>query len=110
MTDIIQLVEAMNDADKQVALSVLDAVSRPLKVYEVEGLLRRAGVSRSQATKMASTLWRLDIIAVMGPERQDSDREDGGKNLFKSLARHDRIGSTIFMRTAPIHPVKDNHQ
>lgn len=68
MTDIVQLVEGMTDHDKQVALAVLDAVSRPLKVREIEGLLRRAGVSRPQAAKLANVLRRVALIAVLGPE------------------------------------------
>lgn len=68
MTDIVRLVEAMTDHDKQVALVVLDAVSRPLKVREVEGLLRRAGLSRSQSVKLASALRGVPLIAVLGPE------------------------------------------
>ena len=68
MTDIVQLVDGMTDHDKQVALVVLDAVSRPLKVREVEGLLRHAGLSRTQAVKVASALRGVPVIAVLGPE------------------------------------------
>lgn len=77
MTDVVQLVEGMTEADKQVALAVLDAVSRPLKVRELEGLLRRCGLTRSQALKVASTLRRVNIIAVVGPDRPDEDGEGG---------------------------------
>lgn len=68
MTDVVRLVEGMSAPDKQVARAVLDAVSRPLKVREIEGLLRHAGLSRSQSVKLASALRGVSLIAVVGPE------------------------------------------
>lgn len=68
MSDVRTLVEAMNPAEQAVAVKVLDAVSRPLQVREIEALLRHGGVSRSRAVKIASAVKGFNIIAVAGPE------------------------------------------
>ena len=69
MTDIVNLVEALNDHDKAVAVQVLDAVSRPLQAREIEGMLRKVGVPKPRAVILASSLKRFSIIAVIGPEQ-----------------------------------------
>ena len=51
------------------ALQVLDALTRPLKRGEVEGLLRRAGVQHAKASKIAAALSQVDVVAIVGSER-----------------------------------------
>lgn len=117
MTDIVQLVEGMTEADKRVALIVLDAVSRPLMIREIEGLLRHAGASRSQAVKVASALRGWSLIAVLGPEGaaadgynprpvgptpfynsriHNSEHEGGGRRKGESLSP---VGPTVPLRS-----------
>ena len=68
MSDLSQIVAAMTPAEKAVAVRVLDAISRPLQVREIEKLLRAKGVPRPRAVKLAGTLKGFHIIAVAGPE------------------------------------------
>ncbi|WP_343343395.1 hypothetical protein WJT74_07725 [Sphingomicrobium sp. XHP0239] len=68
MIDLHTMVAAMTPAEKAAALRVLDAISRPLQVREIERLLRAKGVPRPRAVKLAGTLKGLHIIAVAGPE------------------------------------------
>ena len=68
MTELEQLIDTMSEEQRDTALRVLDAVSRPLRVREIETLLRMHGLSRSRAIKIASTVKNLNIIAVAGPE------------------------------------------
>jgi hypothetical protein len=72
MTDIPTLgdrVAAMSGEAQAAALMVLDELSRPLTVREIERALRRCGVSRSRSFMFASALKDLAIIAVIGGER-----------------------------------------
>lgn len=68
MTDLHTIVAAMTPEQQQVACQVLDACSRPLQIREIERMLRANGVTRSRATKLASTLKGFHIIALLGPE------------------------------------------
>ncbi len=68
MADLHNLIGAMTPEQQQVALIVLDAVSRPLTPREIEGALREHGVPRSRAVILATSVKRLHIIAVVGPE------------------------------------------
>lgn len=68
MSELHQLIENMTPEQRAGALQVLDAVSRPLQVREIEGLLRLKGLSRSRSIKLASTVKGLHIIALAGPE------------------------------------------
>lgn len=69
MTDLTQVIEAMNPEEQSIAFRILDAISRPLEVREIEQALRRKGVSRSRAVIMAASIKNLAIIAMVGPER-----------------------------------------
>lgn len=71
MTDIHALIETYTPEQRTAALEILDAVTRPLQVREIEGLLRLSGVSRSRSIKLAGTLKHVAVIAVIGPERVD---------------------------------------
>lgn len=70
MADLHKLIEAMTPEQKQVALTVLDAVSRPMTPREIEGVLRDDRVSKSRATILAAVLKRWHVIALIGPERE----------------------------------------
>lgn len=68
MADIRTLFDGFTPEQQQAALVILDAVSRPMQVREIEGALRLGGVPRSRAVKLASTLKHFHVIALMGPE------------------------------------------
>lgn len=68
MTDIRQAFENYTPDQRTAALEILDSMSRPMTVREIEGALRLGGVSRSRAIKLAGTLKHFNIIAVAGPE------------------------------------------
>ena len=68
MSDLHTLIEGMEGERREGALQVLDAVSRPMQVREIEAWLRgKGGVSRSRAIKLAGALKHLHIIALIGP-------------------------------------------
>jgi len=69
MTDLIAQVEAMTPEQREGAITVLDAMSRPLQAREIESFLRAGGVPRARAIKLAGELKRWHIIAMMGPEQ-----------------------------------------
>jgi hypothetical protein len=60
---------AMSPEAREAALMVLDEISRPLSPRDIEHALRRVGVDRSRSTLFASSLKKLHIIAVVGPEQ-----------------------------------------
>ena len=68
MTDLKQMLASMTPEQREGAIQVLDAVSRPLRVREIEVLLRAGGVSRSRAVKLAGSIKGFHIIALAGPE------------------------------------------
>ena len=68
MADIREMVAGMTTAEQQVACLVLDQVSRPLTVREIEGALHGRGVSRTQRKIIAKALEPLHILALVGPE------------------------------------------
>lgn len=70
MTKLASLIETYTPEQRTAALEVLDLCTRPLQVREIEGLLRLSGVSRSRSIKLASSLKRVAIVAVM-PEDAD---------------------------------------
>ena len=67
MTDLIKQIDAMPSEQRAGALAALDALTRPLTVREIEAFLRKGGVSRSRAVKLAGTLRHWHIIALLGP-------------------------------------------
>ncbi len=68
MSDLLARVEAMTPEQREGAIEVLDALTRPLTVREIETFLRKGGVSRSRAIKIAGTVKHWHIVALMGPE------------------------------------------
>ena len=86
MTDLIELVESLPPDHQVVAAKVLDACSRPLTVREIETLLRRQGVTKTRAVKLAGALKGFAVIAVVGPEEdrgrvQSSQRPDSSHRI-----------------------------
>ena len=74
MADLHALIENMDEEQRAGAIAILDAVSRPMSVREIEQWLRYRGkVSRSRAVKLASTLKHLHVIALVGPEATNGE-------------------------------------
>ena len=69
MSDLRTLIENYTPEQRATALQVLDMVSRPLTVREIEVLLRHGGVSRARAVKLAGTLKHLHVISIIGDVR-----------------------------------------
>ena len=68
MTDIRALIDTFTPHQKEAVLEVLDALTRPLSVRQIEvGLIAR-GVPRSRAVIMASSVKDLHIVAMIGGE------------------------------------------
>ncbi len=68
MADLHALIDGMTPEQKETAIVILDAVSRPMTAREIEGVLRSSRVTRSRATILASELKRWHVIAMFGPE------------------------------------------
>lgn len=68
MADLHKLIEGMTPEQKETAIVVLDAVSRPLTAREIEGILRAGRVTRSRATILSSVLKHWHVIALTGAE------------------------------------------
>ena len=68
MNDMTDRIMTMTDEQRSGALIVLDAITRPLSVREIEGALRTHGVPRSRAVITAASIKKLHLIAVVGPE------------------------------------------
>ena len=68
MADLQTLIEGMTPEQKETAVQVLDAVSRPLTAREIEGILRTYRVTRSRAVILASVLKNWHVVAMIGPE------------------------------------------
>ena len=57
-------------AARNEALRLLDEISRPLTVREIERALLQAGHSRSWSATAANALRRLDLIAIVEREQR----------------------------------------
>lgn len=68
MTDLVEMIEAMEPGRKEGALIVLDALTRPLTIREIERAMIGKGVSRSQRKILSKAVERLHVIALVGPE------------------------------------------
>lgn len=68
MTDVRSLIDTFTPEQTMAALAVLDSVSRPLTVREIENAMAGRGVSRTQRKVIAKAIERLHIIALVGPE------------------------------------------
>lgn len=68
MTDIHALIDSFTPEQQQAALQILDCISRPLTVREIEGAMIGRGVSRTQRKIVSKAVEPLHIIALVGPE------------------------------------------
>ena len=68
MTDLVKCIEGMTDEQRRGALVVLDMLTQPLTVRQIEGALRTRGVPRSRAVITAASLKDLHIVAMIGGE------------------------------------------
>jgi hypothetical protein len=62
------LVEAMTDEQREGAIAVLDAISRPITAREIDAMMVGKGVSRTQRRIVSKAIEPLHIIALLGPE------------------------------------------
>lgn len=69
MTELTNMFETFTPAQNEAALMVLDSLSRPLTVREIEGQLRAHGVPKSRAVIIAASIKDLNIVAMIGGER-----------------------------------------
>ncbi len=65
---IVTAIEAMTPEQQRGALTVLDMLTRPLTVREIENALKAKGVPRSRAVVTAASVKNLAIIAMIGGE------------------------------------------
>lgn len=63
---LLAYIESLSPDGRGVALNVLDMLTRPLTVREIEHSLRNHGVPRSRAAMHANALRKLSIVAVVG--------------------------------------------
>lgn len=68
---LVALIEAMPTEQRKGALAVLDELSRPLAVREIERSLRARGVPMARAVILANAVRGFRIIAMVGGEEHD---------------------------------------
>lgn len=68
MTELRDMFDTFTPEQNEAALMVLDSLSRPLTVREIEAQLRANGVPRSRAVIVAASIKNLNIIAMIGGE------------------------------------------
>lgn len=68
MADLMKMMEAMTPDQRDTALTVLDALTRPMTAREIEGVLTDNRVTRSRAVILASVLKGWNVVAMFGPE------------------------------------------
>ena len=68
VSELLKSLGRMTPDERRGALAALDAVSRPLSAREIERALRSRGCSKTQATKLATSVRALRIVAVVGGE------------------------------------------
>lgn len=61
-------VAAMPAEQRAGAIAILDHLTRPLTVREIEGALQKRGVSRSRAVIIAASVKHLHVVAMVGGE------------------------------------------
>ena len=69
MTELRDMIAAFTPEQNEAVLKVLDALTRPLSVRQIESALKAKGVPRSRAVIMAASVKDLHIIAMIGGER-----------------------------------------
>jgi hypothetical protein len=68
MTDLVAYIRSLSPEHKNIALEVLDIVTRPLTAREIEAALCLHGIPRSRAAMHANALRKLSIVAVVGEQ------------------------------------------
>jgi len=68
MADLVAYIRSLTPEHKDIALAVLDIVTRPLTPREIETTLRLHGIPRSRAAMHANALRKLSIVAVVGEQ------------------------------------------
>jgi hypothetical protein len=81
MPDLASLLDSMTPEQRKGALIALDAVSRPLKGYEIEAELRAWGIHRNAAHRLGNLIKHLDIIAVTGPPDCSETQREVNRHL-----------------------------
>ena len=66
MADLIAHVRSLPLEHQDVALDILDLVTRPLTAREIEAALRVHGIPKPRAAMFGNVLRKLAIVAVVG--------------------------------------------
>lgn len=69
MTEVRDMIDTFTPEQNEAVLKVLDALTRPLSVRQIEAQLRSRGVPKSRAIIMAASVKELHIVAMIGGER-----------------------------------------
>lgn len=69
MIDIQGTLETLTAEQRQGAIIMLDLMTRPLTVREIENALRKKGVPKSRAVIMAIAVKDYHIVALIGGEQ-----------------------------------------
>ena len=69
MTEMRDMIDTFTPEQNEAVLKVLDALTRPLSVRQIESQLRAKGVPKSRAVIMAASVKDLHIVAMIGGER-----------------------------------------
>ena len=69
MTEVREMIDTFTPEQNEAVLKVLDALTRPLSVRQIEAQLRSRGVPKSRAIIMAASVKDLHIVAMIGGER-----------------------------------------
>ncbi len=68
MSELTNMIDTFTPEQNEAVLKVLDALSRPMTVREIEAHLRNRGVPRSRAVIIAASVKDMNIIAMIGGE------------------------------------------
>lgn len=66
MTDLQTLIDGMEGERRAGAIAVLDYLSRPMTMREIEARLRAGGISSARAGKIAAAVAHWHIVALIG--------------------------------------------
>ncbi|QNE04684.1 hypothetical protein [Croceicoccus marinus] len=68
---VLEAIEKMSPEQRQGALEVLDLLSRPLTMFEIDAAMIGRGITRSQRRIVSRAVAKLHIIALAGPEKAE---------------------------------------
>ena len=69
MIEVRDMIGTFTPEQNEAVLKVLDALTRPLSVRQIEAQLRARGVPKSRTVIMAASVKDLHIVAMIGGER-----------------------------------------